>query len=159
MKKEELRGLQKKEAILRMEIIVNKYKLYPRLLEYLKKDMVYYSYVTGNGMIGSVDTLEYDSKYVQIKNSIESKLNCYVYHMIESDMILAGIRYKFLNFLIVSKYEDEWEYNRPGSDPSEDYIEAYVYNIENPKLSELGDIFLDTYIGINNEYPVLIRRA
>lgn len=159
MKKEELRNLQKKEAILRMEILINKYKLYPRLLEYLKKDMVYYSYVTGNGMISSVDKLEYDSKYTQIKNSIELKLNCYVYHIIESDMILAGIRYKFLNFLFVSNHEDKWEYNRPGYDPSEDYIEAYVYNIENPKLSELGDIFLDTYIGISNEYPILIRRA
>ena len=159
MQKRKLKELQKKEAILRMETLINKYTLYPRLLEYLKEDRIYYSYLTGNGMIGNVDTLEYDYRYVEIKNTIESRLDCYVYHMIESSMIFAGNRYKFLNFLFVSKDANDWEYMRPESDLSEDYIQAYVYNIEDPDLSEIGDIFLDTYPGIANEYPVLIRKA
>lgn len=58
-----------------------------------------------------------------------------VYHVIESSGALI--------LLIVSKYVDDWEYERLEGNR----IMAYVHNFDAPDQSEFGDVFLSSLHG------------
>ena len=148
-----LREKQQSEGLERMVEIQNKFGLNPNLIKYLDEGKVYYSYITGNGIIGSIDTIDYDEKYVQIIKDFEKKRKAYVYHAIESKGYMGEKEYEFLSLLYVSKNEEDWPIERI----EDNYIQAYVVNLRNNKLSEIGDIFLDAFKGIMNDYSVLVR--
>lgn len=154
---ENLRELQHKEGLERMKQLQQHFELNPNLVSYLEDDRVYYSYLTGGGvMIGSIDTITYDPKYVQYVQEFEKEYHAYVYHAIESKALMGNQMYKFLSLLYVSSHPEEWEYER--FDESEDYVQACVIDLDSG-FAEIGDIFLTTYKSTANVYNVLIRKA
>ena len=139
---DKIKSLQQNEAINRLETLVNTYSLNENLLKYWKEDKLYYSYLTGGGLLASIDTITYNPNYQKLVEEYETKTGNLVYHAVESGHLL--------NLLYVS---------RPESNCSEEeqreiwdmecldngYIGAYVSNLEEPEFSEHGDIFVEAY--------------
>lgn len=67
---------------------------------------------------------------------LESKYNILVYHVIHSFTTIGEME----SYLYVSNHPEEWEDDRAGLKEGETV--AYVYNCDDPELSEFG------YIGI-----------
>ena len=67
---------------------------------------------------------------------LESKYNILVYHVIHSFTTIGEME----SYLYVDPYAEEWEAGREGL--KEGMANAYVYNCDDPELSEFG------YIGI-----------
>lgn len=130
----------KNEAINRINTLIEKCKLNPNVWKYFKEDKVYYSYLTAGGFMGSIDTISYDKNYEQAVKEFEKKHpDCLVYHAIES-ITTQG---KLLSLLYVSNDKEDWETERLESDNN---IMSYVFNLDNPNLSEFGYITIDAFM-------------
>ena len=70
-------------------------------------------------------------------------MDCLVYKIL--------FNYPFVNYLYISKYEDEWPLDR--LDIQEKTPIAYVYNLSDDLCSELGSI------GVENVHGYLVRTA
>lgn len=143
---DKLKHLQKTEATARLETLVTVFSLNPNLIKYWTEGKLYYSYITG-GLLASIDTITYDPNYQELVNQYEKRTGNLVYHVIESG--------RLLNLLYVSRpqkniTEDEqreiWDMELMNQTFS--WVAAYVINLDNPSLSEHGDIFLDSYQGV-----------
>lgn len=134
----EIRKRAKNEAISRLQELTVKYKLNPNILSYFKDDKVYYSYLTGGGILGSIDTISYDSRYEKAVRDFESEhKGCVVYHAIESKTACGDM----LSLLFVGDRPEEWEFERLSGNT----IFAYVVNFTYPQLSEYGSIIVSRY--------------
>lgn len=130
----------KNEAINRINTLIEKCKLNPNVLKYFKEGKVYYSYLTASGFMGSIDTISYDKKYEKAVKDFETKHPDYlVYHAIESITSYG----KLLSLLYVGDDNEEWETERLESDNN---IMSYVFNLDNPDLSEFGYIAIDGFM-------------
>lgn len=130
----------KEEAINRINTLIEKCKLNPNVLKYFKEDKVYYSYLTAGGFMGSIDTISYDKNYEKAVKDFETKHPDYiVYHAIES-ITAHG---KLLSLLYVGDDNEEWETERLDSNNN---IMSYVFNLDNPDLSEFGYIAIDGFM-------------
>lgn len=130
----------KEEAINRIKALIEKCKLNPNVLKYFKEDKVYYSYLTAGGFMGSIDTISYDKNYEKAVKDFETKHPDYiVYHAIES-ITAHG---KLLSLLYVSSDKEDWESERLESNNN---TMSYVFNLDNPKLSEFGYITIDSFM-------------
>lgn len=108
-------------------------------MEYFKDGKKYYSYLTGGGFLGSVDTIQYDEDYEKAVKWFEKKYsNLLVYHVIET--IISNK--KLLSFLYIGNKKESWEMERLQSDNG---IMSYVFNLNSPKLSEFGYITIDKF--------------
>lgn len=131
----------KDEAINRIKTLIEKCNLNPNVLKYFNEDKVYYSYLTGSGFIGSIDTISYDKNYEKSVKDFETKHpDCLVYHAIET-ITTHG---KLLSLLYVSDKKEEWESERLESN---NCIMSYVSNLDYPDLSEFGCIIIDGFMG------------
>lgn len=65
---------------------------------------------------------------------LESKYNILVYHVIHSFTTIGEME----SYLYVDSYTEEWEAEREGL--KEERADAYVYNCDDPELSEFGPI-------------------
>lgn len=125
----------------RLEILTKKFNLNPNIIKYFKEDRCYYSYLTGGGLIGSIDTIQYDSRYVKVVKDFEKRTNSLVYHVIETgDMI---------SLLFVGDYKEDWCMEKLEND---EYISSYVHNFNMEALysegyAEYGDIWLEGFQG------------
>ena len=72
------REKKKEEALIRMKVIAEHFNLGDKLINYLKDDKLYYSYAY------SMDTINYDERYVKIVQDFERQKNAYVYHVVEA---------------------------------------------------------------------------
>lgn len=130
----------KDEAINRIKTLIERCNLNPNVLKYFNEGKVYYSYLTANGSMGSIDTISYDKDYEKVVKDFEEKHPDYiVYHAIES-ITTHG---KLLSLLYVSDDKEEWESERLENDNS---IMSYVFNLDNPDLSEFGYIAIDGFM-------------
>ena len=130
----------KHEAINRINTLIEKCNLNSNVLKYFIEGKVYYSYLTANGFMGSIDTVSYDKNYEKAVKDFETKHpNYQVYHVIES-ITTQG---KLLSLLYVSDDKEAWESERLESDNS---IMSYVLNIDNFELSEFGYIAIDKFM-------------
>ena len=137
----------KEEAINRIKTLTETCNLNSNVLKYFKEGKKYYSYLTAGGFLGSIDTISYNKVYEQaVKKFEKDHPNYLVYHAIET--ITANE--KLLSLLYVSDMKEDWESERLQSD---NFIMSYVVNLNNPKLSEFGDIFIDAF----GESGALIR--
>ena len=66
--------------------------------------------------------------------------DCIVYHAIES-ITTQG---KLLSLLYVSSDKEDWESERLDNNNN---IMSYVFNLDNPDLSEFGYIAIDSFMG------------
>ena len=130
----------KEEAINRINTLIEKCKLNPNVLKYFNEGKVYYSYLTAGGFMGSIDTISYDKNYEKAVKDFETKHPDYiVYHAIES-ITAHG---KLLSLLYVGDDNEEWETERLDSNNN---IMSYVFNLDNPDLSEFGYIAIDGFM-------------
>jgi len=131
---------QKHEALCRIDELTDIYSLNPNIKKYYRKGRLYYSYLTARGMMGSIDTINYDERCPKIVEGFEKDGNL-VYHCIEYKETLAS--------LFVGASEDEWESERVHKGR----ILAYVYDFANPRLSKISYISVDSF----GESGALIR--
>jgi len=125
---------QKEEALLRLKELTETFDLNPKITRYFQEDRLYYSYLV-SGMFGCIDTINYDPSYAEAVQKFEKATGSMVYHVIESETMFG----KMLSMLYVSSEENEDDW--PAEHPEEDYISAYVWNLEE-NFGEYGDVFL-----------------
>lgn len=126
-----LRGLQKDEAIKRLEIL----KLHPNVLKEFKKEgTIYYSERLNQIFDGLLYWVSNVKEYEQVIKEFEEKHNALVYHA-----QLAKFEFgTCLSLLFVSQYAEEWEQDKQDLEIMHPY--AYVVNLDIPEYSECGRI-------------------
>lgn len=131
---------QMSEALGRIRTLVDSLGLNAKVEGYFAEGKVYYSYLTAGGFIGSIDSIEYDSRYSAALRTFESEHRGYlVYHAIETKSAFGTT----LSLLFVGPDEKEWEGQRlDGND-----IYCYVANVDNPDWSEFGFVTLEGFGG------------
>lgn len=129
------KNLMKQEAINRLKKLIDQVGLNPVVVEEFKDGRLFYSYLTADGLLGSVDTIHYDERYAKVVEEFEERTGALVYHAIES--------FSMLELLFVSKNTRNWEYEQFDSG----WIDSYVYNFAYPGYSEWGQIKLTSYLG------------
>lgn len=95
------------EAIVRLEMLEEQFGLNPNVKKYYGEGKLYYSYLTGGGIMGSIDTINYDKRYARIVNSFEEQTSYLVYHVIEHG--------EHIYLLFVSDDYTNWAEERPES--------------------------------------------
>lgn len=145
MEKSSLQMKQYEEAGKRIDALTKAFNLNPHIKDYFLKGKVYYSYITG-GVIGSIDTIEYDARYAQVVKEFEERTHSLVYHVLETGDSLA--------LLYVSANPANWSMERL----QDNCIGAYVHNFAHPECSEDGDIVVDGYFDPDfMNYSCLVR--
>ena len=125
---------QKQEAIERLSTLEALYELNPKVKKYFEDGRLYYSYITGGGYIGSIDTINYDKRYAAIVESFEEQTSYLVYHVIERGSTIA--------LLYVSRDYSDWPDERPTSAG----VMAHVVDVETFE-NEIGYIKIDCFNG------------
>ena len=125
---------QMQEAIERLSILENLYELNPKVKKYFKDGRLYYSYITGGGCIGSIDTIDYDKRYAAIVESFEAQTSYLVYHVIEHGSTIA--------LLYVSGDYNDWLDERPTSVG----VIAHIVDVETFE-NKIGYIKIDCFNG------------
>lgn len=129
------RERKKGEALHRIKELITAFNVNPNIYKYFKEGKLYYSYLIG-GLVGNIDTINYDERYAMVVKEFEETYGYVVYHVIES--------YGSIALLYVSDDEEDWEYQRLFDNT---YISAYVHNFEIPEFSEFGDIVVSSVGG------------
>lgn len=128
---------KKEEALKRMEAIAEHFNLGEKLVNYLKEDKLYYSYAY------SMDTINYDERYIKIVQDFESKNNAYVYHAVEAK---TNDGYTLLSLLFVGDHEEDWITERLEGNS----IFTFTICVEEPAYSAFGEfgwIIMDSPLG------------
>lgn len=125
------RNIQKQEAIHRMKML----NLHGNVLrEFEQEDRLNMSEYGGF-------LYWLDSDQQAIVDEFEAEWNALVYHVIHSYTSIG----EMLTLLYVSNYPEEWEYDR--LDLAEGYPLAYVKNLDDPYMSEIGSVGIECRIG------------
>lgn len=120
---------QKQEAIRRLR----KLKAPEIILKNLKDDVV---------LVSTKNEFKYlDKNLIEEVKKLEENRGHYVYHVIDMD--------NFVNFLIVAKYEEDWEYESSMLDNN--IVYAYVYPKDNRLDEEIGPI------GVEVDGDIIVR--
>ncbi len=99
---------KKEEAVKRLEELTKTFNLRPNnILKYFKEDKLYYSYITCKGLLGTIDTINYDKRYAEVVGRFEEEYDCLVYHVIETGNTIA--------LLFVSDNKEEWEFEHSAA--------------------------------------------
>ena len=88
-----------------------------------------------SGVVGKMGSIHHKA----LEAFHKKKINATPYYIIES--FING--FQLVSILIVEDVEDDdafWECER--EDAKEGYVYAYVYNVDEPQYSELGDVFV-----------------
>lgn len=134
MNLENLKELQKQEAVERLKILQQKFKIHPNVLqEYKLNETIYYSERVNIIYNGILYWLSNKQEYVDAVKEIENKYNIYVYHCLLSHTEFGD----WLSMLFVSSTPDKWAEEKSKLMTS--FPEAYVYDFSN-FCSEFGDI-------------------
>lgn len=127
---------KKEEAVKRLEELTKTFNLRPNILKYFKEDKLYYSYITCKGLLGTIDTINYDKRYAEVVDRFAEEYDCLVYHVIETGNTIA--------LLFVSNNKEGWEFETLCCGQ---YVFAYVCNFDNPDYSEFWDIIISSFKG------------
>lgn len=133
---QELRQLQKAEAIKRLELL----KLLPNVITDFKNNAtVYYSERQNKIFDGILYWISNNEDYERLVKEFEENYDALVYHA-----QLTRFSYGLcLSMLFVSKYQEEWEMERDAiTNPYDGVIDTYAYvaNLNEPDFSEIGRI-------------------
>ena len=140
MELEELRRLQMQEALERLKILQEQYKVHPNVLnEFKQYGTVYYSERINKSYDGVLYWLNNRPEFEEAVKEIEEKHNIYIYHA-----ILNHTEYgPWLSMLYVSNTPDSWADEKSELKSGIPY--AYVYTFDELS-SEFGPIKI---VGIN----------
>ena len=125
-----LRNKQTAEAIRRLTALEGMYLLNPNIKKYFSEGRLYYSYLTGGGYIGSIDTISYDKRYEAIVKKFEAETSALVYHAVEHRNTLS--------LFFVSPSISQWEREQPQKEG----VLAQVFDLDTGE-SRQGYIKLD----------------
>lgn len=125
---------QLKEALYRLSTLEKLVHLNPNVKKYFIDGKLYYSYITGGGYIGSIDTINYDKRYAAAVEAFEKQMSCLVYHVIE--------RGNTISILFVGDDYNHWLAERPTTAG----VMAQVVNVDTNE-SKLGYIKIDSLQG------------
>lgn len=133
---QELRQLQKAEAIKRLELL----KLLPNVItDFKNNDTVYYSERQNKIFDGILYWISNNEDYERLVKEFEENYDALVYHA-----QLTRFSYGLcLSMLFVSKYQEEWKMEREAiTNPYDGVIDTYAYvaNLNEPDFSEIGRI-------------------
>lgn len=133
---QELRQLQKAEAIKRLELL----KLLPNVItDFKNNDTVYYSERQNKIFDGILYWISNEEDYERLVKEFEENYDALVYHA-----QLTRFSYGLcLSMLFVSKYQEEWKMERDAiTNPYDGVIDTYAYvaNLNEPDFSEIGRI-------------------
>ena len=119
----ELIEMQKQEAIKRLQILQQMYKLHHNVLNEFKQDeTIYYSERVNKVLDGILYWLNNKQEYVDAVKEIESQYGVYVYHC-----ILSHTEYgDWLSMLYVSDEPEQWAQEK--SSLMIGLLKAYVYD-------------------------------
>lgn len=138
------RETQKEEAVKRLEILKSK-GLMPCVKRAFdtKKQTIYYSEF--NGLGGALyffnETGGAKQEWIDLVKKFEEDYGALVYHITHEYTSFGEL----LDLFFVSKYEEEWNYDR--NDLYNGYSYAYVINLSEPLFSEFGTIGYKTFGG------------
>lgn len=133
---EDLKILQKQEALERLTILQKQYGLMETVLKEFKEDnTIYYSEYINQNIQGILYWVSNKDEYTEIVEEFEKKNNALVYHIISTPVIYGGT---LLSMLYVSKNQDEWKRDR--EDLKDGLPLAYCINLADPEMAEVGGI-------------------
>ena len=131
---------QKEEAVARLEILKSKGLMgcVKRAFD-TKKQTVYYS--DYGGLFFFDDRGGAKQEWIDLVKKFEEDYGALVYHITHEYTSFGEL----LDLFFVSKYEEEWNYDR--NDLYNGYSYAYVINLSEPLFSEFGTIGYKTFGG------------
>lgn len=140
---QDLKQLQKTEAIKRLKILQDKFELMETVTkEFEKEDTLYYSEYVNKQYPAILYWISNNEDYEKAIKQFEEKHNVLVYHVILTPTYDNGI---VLTLLYVSETQEEW--TRDKEELKEGLPCAYVMNIETKQGSEFGGIQIDGSMG------------
>jgi len=132
---EDLRQLQKTEALNRLRILQMNYGLLENVVtEFEKDNTLYYSEYINKNAQGILYYVSNKEEFTNAIKEFEEKHQVLVYHAILTPLIYG----RMLSLLYVSKYEEEWQRDR--NELSEGLPLAYCMNLDDEITSEFGGI-------------------
>ena len=133
---EDLKILQKQEALERLTILQKQYGLMETVLkEFKENNTIYYSEYINQNIQGILYWVSNKDEYTEIVEEFEKKNNALVYHIISTPVIYGGT---LLSMLYVSKNQDEWKRDR--EDLKDGLPLAYCINLADLEMAEVGGI-------------------
>lgn len=133
---EDLKILQKQEALERLTILQKQYGLMETVLkEFKENNTIYYSEYINQNIQGILYWVSNKDEYTEIVEEFEKKNNTLVYHIISTPVIYGGT---LLSMLYVSKNQEEWKRDR--EDLKDGLPLAYCINLADPEMAEVGGI-------------------
>lgn len=133
---EDLKILQKQEALERLTILQKQYGLMETVLkEFKENNTIYYSEYINQNIQGILYWVSNKDEYTEIVEEFEKKNNALVYHIISTPVIYGGT---LLSMLYVSKNQEEWKRDR--EDLKDGLPLAYCINLADPEMAEVGGI-------------------
>lgn len=133
---------QREEAVRRLETLVHKFNLSENILNDYKKDIIKCTY---NNMV--VRNVSLDKPLSKIIARVEKEHNVVVYYCFVNTICLSSSVMTLFAMLCVSKYKEDWEFERLNFDS----VGAYVENLTFKECSEFGDV------GVNVRNRMLIK--
>ena len=133
---QDLKQLQKQEAIERLKILQDKFELMETVTkEFEKEDTLYYSEYVNKNFPAVLYWINNNEEYEEAIKQVERNHNILVYHVILTPTYDNGI---VLTLLYVSSSQEEWKNDR--EELRQGLPVAYVINIESKQGSEFGGI-------------------
>ena len=142
---QDLKQLQKMEALNRLRILQMKYGLMETVVKEFEDDCtLYYSEYINENVNGILYYISNEGKFIEAIKEFEEKHQALVYHAILTPLVYG----RLLSLLYVSAYTEEWETDR--ADLEEGLPLVYCINLDDDDLSEFGGIQITgTNGGIN----------
>ena len=132
---EDIRTLQKKEAIERLKILHEKYELLENVItEFEKEDTLYYSEYKNKVFPAVLYWVSNREDLTELVKKVEEEKGILVYHAILTPTIFGA----FFSMLYVSQNQEEWENDK--IELKDSLPLAYCTNLSDSKMAEFGGI-------------------
>lgn len=139
---EDIRTLQKKEAIERLKILHEKYELLENVItEFEKEDTLYYSEYKNKVFSAVLYWVSNREDLTELVKKVEEEKEILVYHAILTPTIYGT----YFSLLYVSQNQEEWEEEKMYL--KESITSAYSINLSDIEMAEFGDIQITGAMG------------
>ena len=139
---QDLKQLQKQEAINRLRLLQMKYGLLETVVnEFEKEDVLYYSEYVNKQCPAILYWVSNKEEYTQAIRKFEEKHNALVYHAILTRTVFETL----LTLLYVAEEKEVWKEDR--EELQEGLPLAYVINLDDDNCSEFGGIQITGAMG------------
>ena len=139
---QDLKQLQKQEAINRLKLLQTKYGLLETVVnEFEKEDVLYYSEYVNKQCPAILYWVSNKEEYTQAIRKFEEKHNALVYHAILTRTVFGTL----LTLLYVTEEKEVWKEDR--EELQEGLPLAYVINLDDDNCSEFGGIQITGAMG------------